>query len=148
MKVSVHVSLRRPTCPIPYANALSLPLTKRGSYLACNTRKGTFGYLFKVSSRISMHSPRRLIWDDTFRFMYFSVWSKSILAQNLMSRKVQSRISLRKLCRLIRYDTLCKYPKVPFRVLQANIIYWKRRASISARKKTLTYQTCDVDIVL
>ena len=39
-------------------------------YMACNTRKGTFGCLHRVSFQISMPSPYRLIWNDTFRFMY------------------------------------------------------------------------------
>ena len=33
--------------------------------IACNTEKGTFGHLRKVSSRISLRYPRRLIRDDT-----------------------------------------------------------------------------------
>ena len=35
--------------------------------MACNTQKGTFRHLRKVSSRISLRYPRRLIRDDTLR---------------------------------------------------------------------------------
>ena len=35
--------------------------------MAYNTQKGSFGYLRKVSSRISLRYPRRLIRDDTLR---------------------------------------------------------------------------------
>ena len=37
------------------------------SYMACNMQKGTFRHLCKVSSRISLLYPRRLIRDDTLR---------------------------------------------------------------------------------
>ena len=39
-------------------------------YMVCNTWKGTFGRLLKVSFQISLRSPHRLIWNDTFCFMY------------------------------------------------------------------------------
>ena len=35
--------------------------------MSCNTQKRTFGHLRKLSSRISLRSPRRLIRDDTLR---------------------------------------------------------------------------------
>ena len=37
------------------------------SYMACNTLKMTFGLVRKVSSRISLRNPRRLIRDSTLR---------------------------------------------------------------------------------
>ena len=41
------------------------------SYMACNTQKGAVGRLRKVSFQISLHIPRKLIWNDTFHYMYF-----------------------------------------------------------------------------
>ena len=35
--------------------------------VACNMRKGTFGYMCKLSTRISLHSPSRQTRDDNLR---------------------------------------------------------------------------------
>ena len=43
----------------------------KGHNMTLNMPQRTFGYLRKVSFQISLRSLRRLIWNDTFRFMYF-----------------------------------------------------------------------------
>ena len=45
----------------------SILRVKHKVYMACNTQKGTFGHLRKVSSRISLRYLRRLIRDDTLQ---------------------------------------------------------------------------------
>ena len=39
-----------------------------GRYMACNTQKGTLGYVYELSSQIRLHCPHRLIGGDTFCF--------------------------------------------------------------------------------
>ena len=70
--------------------------------------KMTFGHLCKVSSRISLRSLRRLIREGTLRLQQ----------KYYIKRKVSLQISLHGLRRRIWNNTLHKYLKVPFRVLQ------------------------------
>ena len=87
--------------------------------------KMDFRTIAYVSFQISLSSPRRLIRNDTFRFMYFFFFFKQDYFGakcNAVVRKVPTRISLCGLRRLIQDDNLRKCPNVRFRVLPA-ILY-------------------------
>ena len=114
--------------------------------MASSTRKGTFGHSRKLSSRISLLSLRRLIRNDTFHFYVFSCFEPAYLS--LKSNEiVKCRLGLaRGLRRLIRDDNLRKCPNIPLRVLQPicgttisqDMMKWKGN-SITYRSNTYPF---------
>ena len=56
--------------PSAKSDTFSVSLAESKYQMACNTQKWTFGHLRKVSSRISLCYPRRLIRDNTSRLHY------------------------------------------------------------------------------
>ena len=97
-------------------------------YLVCNMRKGSFGRLRKVSFQISLCSPHRLIWNDTFCFMYLFC-----LQHAYFSTKSNGVVKLLRKC-----------PKVPFCALQ--VIYgWISR---SKNFQNFYLSSCDFALVL
>ena len=68
-------------------------------HLDCNMRKGTFEYLHKLSSLISLRGLRRLIRDDEMRFCAKVDLLKTEILHK--KRKASFQILLREMRRLI-----------------------------------------------
>ena len=83
----------------------------RCAALYCNKRKGTFGHFRKMSSRISLRNPCRLIIEGILRLKLTCSKTEKIHVHK--KPKLLFRIRLRVLRRLI----LRKCPNVPFDVL-------------------------------